>query len=171
MVVIALLVAYAQLLRSGPDDSPQGRRVRLLCHTDHEVLLEAGREILRKAPKDLMKYVIGRPVHIDGIPVPRGVPIPRVIRKLRPYAVLINLEGYVVLHMGKGTPNYGVKIFPEGFKRPRYPFFRYGNRRLLLGLWFYDYKYDQDPQYNERIDEIMQTGKWPEPNEGVSKPG
>ena len=164
MVVIALIAAYALLVLSSPDDSPQERRVRLLCRTDHEALLEAGREILRKAPKDLMKYVIGRPVHIDGIPVPRGVPIPRVIRKLRPHAVLINLDGYVVLHMGQGTPNYGVKIYPEGFKTSRDPF-RYGHRELLPGLWYYDHRYRRDPAYNKKIDEIMQTGKWPEPND------
>lgn len=171
MVVIALIGAYALLVLGGPDDSPQERRVRLLCGTDHEALLEAGREILRKAPKDLIKYAIGRPVHIDGIPVPRGVPIPRVIRKLRSHAVLINIEGYVVLHMGKGTPNYGVKIYPEGFKKPRYPFFRYGNRELLPGLWYYDHRYRRDPAYNKKIDEIIKTGEWGEYDSRIQNTG
>ncbi|MHC4116984.1 MAG: hypothetical protein ACYSWO_05705 [Planctomycetota bacterium] len=163
IVVVALIVTYVQLIRTGSEGSPQERRVRLLFQTDHEALLQAGREILRMRPKDLMKYVIGRPIHIDGIPVPRGVPIPRVIRKLRPRAVLINLDGYIVLHMRKGTANFGVKIYPEGFKRPRRPF-RYGHRQLLPGLWYYDYRYKRDPAYNKKIDEIIKTGRWPEPN-------
>lgn len=164
VVVVGLLVAYAQLIRTGSESSPQERRVRLLCRTDHEALLQAGRQILSKRPKNPMKYIVGRPVHIDGYRVPRGIPIPRVIRKLRPRAVLINLDGYVVLHMKEGLANYGVKIYPEGFERPRYPFFRYGHRQLLPGLWYYDHRYKSDPQYNRRIDEILRTGAWPEPN-------
>ena len=164
MVVIALIVAYAQLLRSGPDDSPQQRRVRLLCRTDHEALLQAGREILSKGPKDPMKYRPRGPIHIDGFPVSRGVPIPRVIRKLRPHACLINFNGYVVLQMHEGLATFGAKIYPEGFSRPR-RYFSYGNRELLPGLWYYDHRYRRDPAYNKKIDEIIQTGRWPEPNE------
>jgi len=126
--------------------------------------LEAGREILSKGPKDPMKYRPRGPIHIDGFPVPRGVPIPRVIRKLRPHACLINFNGYVVLHMHEGLATFGVKIYPEGFSRSR-RYFSYGNRELLPGLWYYDGKYNHDPEYNERIDKIMQEGKWEEPNE------
>lgn len=164
MVVIGLIVTYGLLILNSLDESPQSRRVRLLCQTDHQTLLKAGREILSKRPKDLMRYAIGRPIHIDGIPVPRGVPIPRVIRNLRPHAVLINLRGYIVIHMREGLNNYGVKIYPEGFKRPR-ELFRYGNRELVPGLWYYDYLYRRDPEYNRKIDEIISTGKWPELNE------
>ncbi len=164
MVFIALIGAYVWLVLSEPGDSPQDRRVRLLCETDHEALLAAGREILRLGPKDPMKYMPRGPIHIDGFPVPRGVPISRVIRKLRPHACLINFNGYVVLQMQEGLKTFGVKIYPEGFKRPR-RYFSPGNRKILPGLWYYDRKYDHDPQYNKKIDEIMQTGKWPEPND------
>lgn len=160
VVVIGLIAVYGFLIVNRPDESPQAWRVRLLCETDHEALLQAGREMLSKAPKDLMRYVVGRPVHIDGIPASRITPIPRVIRKLRPYAVLINLNGYIVLHMQEGLSNYGVKIYPEGFSRPSRDF-RFGNRELLPGLWYYDYRYGHDPQYNSIIDQILQTGKWP----------
>ena len=155
MVVIGLIAFYGFLIFDRPDDSPKARRVRLLCQTDHEALLEAGREILKNGP-DPSKYRPFGPIHIDGFPVPGGVPIPRVIRKLRPHAVLINFNGYVVLHMQEGLANYGVKIYPEGFEKPRYPLFRYGNRELLPGLWYYDHRYRQDPAYNEKISEILQ---------------
>lgn len=138
-----------------------------MCQTDHEALLQAGREMLSKAPKDLMRYAVGRPVHIDGIPTSRIMPIPRVIRKLRPHAVLINLNGYIVLHMQEGLVNFGVKIYPQGFSRPS-GHFRFGNRELLPGLWYYDHKYRQGPAYDEKIDKILQTGEWPEPNVAIS---
>lgn len=160
MMVIGLIAVYGFLILNNPDESPQARRVRLLCETDHEALLKGGREILSKAPKDLMRYAVGRPVHIDGIPVPRGIPIPRVIRKLRPHAVLINLNGYLVLHMTEGLANFGVKIYPKGFSRPG-RHFRFGNRELFPGLWYYDYRCRHDPAYNEKINQILKTGKWP----------
>ena len=163
MVVVALIVVYVSLFLSSLDDSPQQRRVRLLCHTDHEALLQAGRQILRQGPKDPMNYRPYGPIHIDGFPVPRGVPIPKVIRKLRPHACLINFNGHVVVQMQGGIADFGVKIYPEGFSRPS-RYFKYGNKELLPGLWYYDYRYSHDPEYNKRIDEIMQTGRWPEPN-------
>ena len=163
MVVIALLAVYGLLILNSPDDSPNRRRVRLLYETDHEALLRAGRQILDNGP-DPKKYRPFGPIHIDGFPVPRGVPIPRIIRRLRPHAVLMNFNGYLVLHMTEGIENYGVKIYPEGFK-PQGDRFRYGHRQLLAGLWYYDHRYRRDPAYNKTIDRILQTGKWPEPDE------
>jgi len=163
MVVIALIAVYGLLILNRPDDSPQQRRVRLLCETDHEALLQAGREILSNGP-DPKKYRPFGPIHIDGFPVPRGVPIPRIIWRLRPHAVLINFNGYLVLHMTEGMANYGVKIYPEGFKTPR-DGFRYGHRELLPGRWYYDDRYRRDPAYSKKINAIIQTGKWPEPND------
>ena len=163
-VVIALIVTYGLLILSGPDESPQQRRVRLLCETDHQALLKAGRLILSKGPKDPMNYRYYGLIDHGGLPVPRDVPIPRIIWKLEPHAVLINFDGCLIVGVGEGMADYGVKIYPEGFKRPR-ELFRYGNRELLPGLWYYDHLYRRDPEYNKTIDEIMQTGKWPEPNE------
>ena len=137
----------------------QQRRVLLLYHTDHEALLKAGREILRQGPKDPMNYRYYGIMHIDGFPVPGGVRIPKVIRKLRPHASLINFNGYVVLQMKGGWADFGVRIYPEGFRAPDRRYFSYGNRELLPGLWYYDRKYNHDPEYNKRIDEIIEEGK------------
>jgi hypothetical protein len=135
-----------------------------LYHTDHEALLKAGREILRQGPKDPMNYRYPGPMHIDGFPVPRKVRIPKVIRKLRPHASLMNFNGYVVLQMQGGIVDFGVKIYPEGFSKPS-RYFSYGNRELLPGLWYFDYNYNHNPGYNKRVDEIIQKGRWEEPNE------
>jgi hypothetical protein len=141
----------------------QERRVLLLYRTDHEALLKAGREILRQGPKDPMNYRYFGPMHINGFPVPRGVRIPKVIRKLRPHASLINFNGYVVLQMQGGMADFGVKIYPEGFREPR-RYFEYGNRELLPGLWYYDYEYSDNPEYDKKIGEIIKKGRWEEPN-------
>ena len=168
IVIIVLLISYVVATnppRTTGQKLHQLRRVRLLYHTDHEELLKAGREILRQGPKDLKNYHYYGPMHIDGFPVPGNVRIPRVIRKLRPHAVLINFSGYVVLQMHENViERFGVRIYPEGFKtRSRY--FSYGNRELLPGLWYYDRDYHNNLQYDKVIDYVIQNGRWVEPNQ------
>jgi hypothetical protein len=168
IVIITVIVSYFCLKNHPRAIGPkmhQMRRVRLLYHTDHEELLQAGREILRQGPKDPKNYRYYGPMHIDGFPVPRRVRIPKVVHKLKTHANLINFNGYVVLQMKEGVIGYGVKIFPEGFKAPRSHYFSYGNRELLPGLWYYDEEYRYIPQYDKTIDSIIQKGKYPEPNE------
>lgn len=171
MAAIALIVAFvlvrhklsAPVFPNSGGNLAQQRRVLLLYHSDYEELLKAGREILSQGPKDLKNYRYFGPMHINGFPVPRGVPIPKVIRKLRPYATLINFNGFIVVQMEEGLVGFGVKIYPEGFKEPHRDF-EYGNKELLPGLWYFDEKYDADPQYDRKIDTIIQQGRWEEPN-------
>ena len=167
IVVISLIVGYVLLrsrlleftFQSSSKDFTQQRRVLLLYQTDHEALLKAGREILSQGPKDTMNYQYYGIIYLGGFPVPRGVRIPKIIRDLKTYDTRINFAGYLFLEMQGGVTGFGVRIYPEGFKaRNRY--FSYGNRELLPGLWYYDYGYSHDPEYNKRIDEIMQEGKW-----------
>jgi hypothetical protein len=142
----------------------QQRRVLLLYHTDYEALLKAGREILKQGPKDPWNYRPLGPIHINGFPVPRGVRIPKVIRQLRPYATLINFNGFVVVQMKQGVVGFGVRIYPEGFKTPHRDF-QYGNRELLPGLWYFDDECSQNPEYDKKMDEIIRKGRWEEPND------
>jgi hypothetical protein len=152
------------ILLTNPEQLDQQRRVMLLYHSDYEALLEAGREVLRWDPRDPMKYRTIGPIHIDGFPVPRGVRIPKVIRKLRPHATLINFNGFVVIQMEGGFGDFGLRIYPEGFEAPDRRYFRYGSRLLIPGLWYYDREYEDRPGFHQRIDQIMQTGRWLEPN-------
>jgi hypothetical protein len=172
IVVITLIVSFVvvrsklsmRTYRGSAKHLAQQRRILLLYHTDHQALLKAGRQILIQGPKDPMNYRYYGPQHIEGFPVPRGVRIPKVIRKLRPHASLINRNGYVVLQMQGDLTDFGVRIYPEGFKGRRY-YFTSGNRELLPGLEYYDYKYDRIPEYDKIIDEIIKNGKWEEPNQ------
>jgi len=172
IVVITLIVTFVVLrskhsmhtFRGSTEQLAQQRRILLLYHTDHQALLKAGRQVLSQGPKDPMNYYYPGPQHIEGFPVPRRVRIPKVIRKLRPHASLINRNGYVVLQMQGGMTDFGVRIYPEGFKGRRY-YFTCGNRELLPGLEYYDYKYRYIPDYDKIIDEIIEKGKWEEPNQ------
>ena len=166
-VIIAVLVSFLCVMierssRVTGRELHQLRRVRLLYHTDHEELLKAGREILKKGPKDPMNYRVYGPQHIEGFSVPRGIPIPKVIRNLKTHANLINRNGYVVLQMRGGGFDFGVRIYPEGFNGKTYRFTP-GKRELIPGLEYYDYKYRQIPEYDNTIDYIIQKGKYPVP--------
>lgn len=172
IMAITLVICYICVwikLRNNPFQysafqSSRERRILLLHHTDYEQLLEAGRQILKEGPKDLKNYHYLGPQHINGFPVPHSVRIPKVIRRLRPYASLINYNGYVVIQMKQGAIGFGVKIYPEGFEPPN-RFFIYGHRELLPGLWYVDENYLNTLEYDKTIDSIIQKGKYPEPNQ------
>jgi len=167
IVVIAFIFGYVffviklleRTFQGIPKDYSQQRRVLLLYHTDHEALLKAGREILRQGPKDPMNYRYYGIIYLGGFPVPEGVRIPKIIRDLNTYDTRINFSGYLFLEMQGGVTGFGVRIYPDGFKAPgRY--FSYGDRELLPGLWYYDYGYRCDPEYDRKIDRIIKEGQW-----------
>lgn len=169
ITILILIYAFVLYIRpKGPFfysslQSPQQRRILLLYHSDHEALLKAGREILRQSP-DPRRYMPVGPFHVLGFPVPRYVHIPKVVHQLRPHAIYINFDGYTVLQMEEGVTGYGLKIYPEGFKIKRRDF-QYVNRELFPGLWYFDEKYERNPEYGKTIDYIIQNGKWPDPNQ------
>jgi hypothetical protein len=54
--------------------------------------------------------------------------------------------------MHGGFDHFGVYAYPEDFKEP-HDSFRYGDRKLIDGLWYYDEEYHYDPEeYGRRID-------------------
>lgn len=132
----------------------QHRRVVILCDTDHQALLKAGREILSKIPKDRFHP------HSDGgidsgiFSVPEGIQIPQAIKDLKS-GFVIDYDGYLRIEMHGGMDHFGVKIYPEDYKKPR-DYFKYGDRELLPGLWYYDDGYLHNPEYDKRIDELIE---------------
>ena len=136
----------------------QQRRVLLLCDTNHQALLKAGREILNQAPKDRMNPQPDGIRVLGDIGVPSGVEIPRAIQDLKPHVCLISLDGYLTLEMHGGMDHFGVRIYPEDYKEPdRY--FKYGDRELLPGLWYYDEGYINNPEYDKKIDKLIKEHK------------
>jgi len=136
----------------------QQLRVRLLCKTDHQALLKAGREILRQVPKDRLNPQPDGSMYLGDFAVPKGVRIPQAIRNLRPRGFIVSYDGYLTVEMHGGMDHFGVKIYPDDFREPRRNF-KYRDRELLPGLWYYDDGYLHNPEYDKRIDELIQKGK------------
>jgi hypothetical protein len=91
---------------------------------------------------------------LGDIGIPSGVEIPRAIQDLKPHVCLISLDGYLTLEMHGGMDHFGVRIYPEDYKEPdRY--FKYGDRELLPGLWYYDDGYIHNPEYDKWIDKLI----------------
>ncbi len=142
------------------------RRVLLLCNTDHLALLKAGREILSQVTKDRLRQ---NPPP-DGIShlgdfkffLPKEVQIPKAIQDLKPHICLINPDGHLVVEMHGGwdhirreMSHFGVQIYPEDFKEPERNF-KYGDRELLPGLWYYDEGYLRNPKFNKIIETLIE---------------
>jgi hypothetical protein len=142
-------------------EGAQRRRVLLLCNTDHQALLKAGREILSKIPKDRLNnpYADGG-IFSSSLNVPEGIQIPQAIKDLKSsYVVRYEANDsyvsiYLLLKMHWGMDHFGVKIYLEDYKKPR-DYFKYGDRELLPGLWYYDDGYIHNPEYDKRIDKLI----------------
>ncbi len=53
----------------------------------------------------------------------------------------------------------GVRIDPEGFARPSAKF-KYGDLRLLDGLWYYDEAYASGASFQTHIDTPARENRW-----------
>jgi len=136
----------------------QHRRVVILCYTDHQALLKAGREILSKIPKDRFHPHSDGSIDSGIFSVPKGIQFPQAIKDLKSGCV-VDYDGYLRLEMHGGMDHFGVKIYPEDYKKPR-DYFEYGDRELLPGLWYYDEGYHYNPEkYDKRIDELIEKHK------------
>ena len=136
-------------------EDAQRRRVLLLCNTDHQALLKAGREILNQVPKDRLNPQPDGIRHLGDIGVPSGADIPQAIRDLKPRGCLVSLDGYLTLEMHGGMDHFGVQIYPKDYEKPdRY--FKYGDRELLPGLWYYDEGYLHNPDYDKIIEKLIE---------------
>jgi hypothetical protein len=135
----------------------QQKQVRLLCETDHKVLLEACRELSRRAKRGDLRpgqYNIRRDRH------PLASRFPQPILDLVPSYVFIseNDSRRVMLEMLGGLGHFGVQAYTEDYKKP-YPTYLYGDKELIPGLWYYDDGYRGHPEYEKRIEALMKKGK------------
>jgi len=146
---------FLVLWEEGIKDAQQ-RRVLLLCKTDHEALLKAGREILNQIPED---YLNTGGKRVAGVlHLPKGVQIPETIQEIRPSGFFVDYDGFLIMEMHGSMDHFGVRIYPEDFKEPdRY--FKYVDRELLPGLWYYDDGYIHNPEYDKRIEKLIDENK------------
>lgn len=128
-------------------------RLRLLCETDHEALLEACRKLSRRAATGGLKPGKYR-VFIEADA--EASTFPKPILDLGPSYVYIDeyTNGRVMLEMLGGLAHLGVEAYAEDFNEP-WPNFKYGDKELIPGLWYYDDAYDDNPDYAEKKIEAL----------------
>ena len=166
-VIIVAAIAYPYIFMMGfvffgVRESHQ-MRVRLLCQTDHKALLESCREILKQSVREELKS--GQySVRMD--PSPEVLYFPKPILELDPAYIYIdeNDKGCIVLAMAGGLDHFGLIAYSEDYK-PSQSDFQYGDRELIPDLWYYDEGYSEyskgPSKYDEIIDSVIKTGKWP----------
>ncbi len=136
------------------------RRVKLLSQADHKALLKAGREVLRQAQ-------VEQDPNTPMYSLPKGVKIPAVIRNLLDgHGGISYYHGCLTIAMFGGWDDYGVTVYPEDFTPPHVNF-KYGDYKLLEGLWYYDENYRWGEEYDREVRALVasnKTRKGTEPN-------
>ncbi len=132
------------------------RQIRLLCNTDHRALLEACRELSELTARGDLKPGRYR-IYMD--PDPEASRFPKPLLDLNPSYVYIDENdcGRVMVEMLGGLGHLGVQAYTENYKKPSWA--EYGDRELIPGLWYYDDGYNDNPEYNKKIDALIQKGK------------
>jgi hypothetical protein len=130
-------------------------KLRLLCETDYQTLLDACRELSKRANKGDLEY--GR-YNIRIHPDPEASQFPQLILKLTPNYVFINKDGRVIVEMLGGLIHFGVYAYPENYKYEG-PINSFGDKELIHGLWYYDDGYQETPDYGKKIDAFIEKYK------------
>jgi hypothetical protein len=134
----------AQVLRA------RGARERLLCETDYQAVLDAGRELLRRFGEEPAVYVVN-----GGHRSPEVSEFPKAILDLAPESIKVTGDGYLIIEMfGNGMDHCGAFLYAEGFEKAN-PGLRLGDRMLIPGLWYYDDGYTYDPRYDKEVDKLI----------------
>ena len=157
-ICFALYILYiyhipAIFVYFGPD--VQELRTRLLYETDHQALLDACREISKQVARgDLKKNQYWIRQDRD----PETSYFPEVILDLEPKYVYIDQEGRVMVEMLARVLHFGVYAYPEDYEYEG-PISNYGDKELIPGLWYYDDGYRHNPEYDKRIEALLQKRK------------
>jgi len=152
VAAVAVLSRSCGAIFSQVDESRRARE-RLLSETDHELLLEAGRESLRQHKGDPVVHKVG---HRPKSTVVQQ--FPKVILDLAPEAIFIEGDRIVIDMFSNGLDHFGVFVYPEDFEGPKK-----GDRMLIEGLWYYDDKYIHDPKYDQWVDRMIKREQEAQP--------
>jgi len=158
---LALPVAkhvWIRLMVSKAQKMGEEMREDLLCKTDFPALLAACRELSNRAAKGELKP--GRYFISNGPRDPQVLSFPQPILDLEPSGLYIdeNNSGRVMLEMLGGLDHFGVLAYTEDYKKPSWTN-KYGDRELIHGLWYYDDNYKKIPNYDARVEALLQKRK------------
>ena len=128
----------------------ESRRPVLLYMTDHQVLLEACREISKSVTSGEIEIDYNRTYYRNSGDLDLEKKLfPKPILDLLPSQVYIEKNGLVVITMSP-VVLYGVRAYPEGFKGPYY-----GDIELIPGLWYFDQDFVSHPEHKKEIEELL----------------
>ncbi len=128
---------------------------RLLCETDHEALLAACQALLHRVEAGKLepgKYSFG------ANPDSETARFPKPIVDLGPNCVYVEASRIMIEMMG-GFDHYGVTVYREDYDGTHFAGFKYGDKELIPGLWYYDDGYDENPRYGKQIDALLENSK------------
>lgn len=136
-------------------EKEQQRKVRLLSDTDHQALLEACRELSRRVSAGDLEpggYLVRYKPH------PETSRFPQLILDLEPMRITVKIDRSIMVEMHGGYHHYGVIAYPENFEKPSHSF-KYGDKKIIDGLWYYEDGYKTSPEYQKKIEKLIQKGK------------
>jgi hypothetical protein len=155
--LLALLAGYVVRERHKHPE----RLVHALAETDYQALLNACRDLSRRAAAGGPTFYSLRRTRSwlgRGTPSPGAASLPKVILDLDPVLVRVDHDGrvWVALYV---YPNQGLFAYPENY--PVYPGVHLGSVELIRGLWFSDQMYDResDPEFVSYVDRLILKGK------------
>ncbi|NQT01023.1 MAG: hypothetical protein HQ580_03275 [Planctomycetes bacterium] len=131
------------------------REIRLLCETDYQTLLRACRELSRRVTTG---DLIPNHYRVRQDPHPEASSFPQPILDLKPTYVMIDSKRKVMIELHGGFLHYGVMAYPEDYKEPGINS-KYGDKKLIDGLWYYNEDYEESPKLQKKIDKLIQKGK------------
>jgi hypothetical protein len=134
----------------------QRKKIQLLYKTDHQALLKACRELSRRVAEGDLKPKTYR-IRKDRDPLASSFPQP--ILNLKPNYVYIDEShsGRAMLEMYGGFAHFGVIAYTEDYKKPSWS--KYGDKKLIEGLWYYDDGYNENPDYDKIIETLRPKEK------------
>lgn len=143
MCVYNVKFYFPQMAKQGKE-----RRIMLLYRIDHAALLDACRKLIKEKREG--KWQEGR-YDVSFRPHPDAARLPERILKLKPTWVWINNER-VMIEMFGGLDHFGIQAFSRDF--PEADQKKYGHKKLLDGLWYYDDGYRKTANYDQYIESL-----------------
>jgi hypothetical protein len=137
-------------------DIAAGRRreMHLLCDTDYSVLLAACRQLSSRVASGELKP---DQYNIRMKPDPEASRFPRAILDLKPAYVIVDPSGIITIELHGVFLHYGVIAYPNAYKLGLG--YKYGDRKLIDGLWYYNEDYKWNPDIPRRIEALIEKGK------------
>lgn len=125
----------------------ESKKVKLLFESNHEELLLACRKMLLEAKDGKREY--GELLFLTKEEKKLYESLPEPLKKIEPVSIGISPDRIMVSLWG-GMYHVGIVAFPEGTM----PWGNQCHKELIEGLWYYDDRYNSDPDFEEYIESL-----------------